>query len=96
MNMHLNFERTICIDEPFVLVYQAKQVFYVQNSNEENWHTVVEIQTRGVYDISKKVCTNDLDSYQRLITLHGQRDVHELVENDLINWDRNDIAGETI
>ena len=96
MNMRLNFERTICIDEPFVLVYQAKQVFYVQNSNEENWHTVVEIQTRGVYDISKKVCTNDLDSYQRLITLHGQRDVHELVENDLINWDRNDIAGETI
>ena len=96
MNMHLNFERTICIDEPFVLVYQAKQVFYVQNSNEENWHTVVEIQTRGVYDISKKICTNDLDPYQRLITLHGQRDVHELVENDLINWDRNDIAGETI
>ena len=96
MNMSLNFERTICIDEPYVLVYQAKQVFYVQNSNEENWHTVVEIQTRGVYDISKKVCTNDLDSYQRLITLHGQRDVHELVENDLINWDRNDIAGETI
>ena len=22
--------------------------------------------------------------------------MHELVENDLINWDRNDIAGETI
>ncbi|KAL6312664.1 hypothetical protein AAG906_018929 [Vitis piasezkii] len=56
----LNFERTICTDEPFVLASQAKQVFYVQNSNEENWHTVVEIQTRG--------------PYQRLITLHNQRD----------------------
>ena len=22
--------------------------------------------------------------------------MHELVENDLINWDKNDIAGETI
>ncbi|WJZ96904.1 hypothetical protein VitviT2T_015549 [Vitis vinifera] len=92
----LNFERTICTDEPFVLASQAKQVFYVQNSNEENWHTVVEIQTRGVYDMNQKVSTNDPEPYQQLITLHNQRDVHELVENDLINWDRNDIAGETI
>ena len=22
--------------------------------------------------------------------------MHELVENDLINWDRNDIVGETV
>ena len=92
----LNFERTICTDEPFVLASQAKQVFYVQNSNEENWHTVVEIQTRGVYDMNQKVSTNDPEPYQQLITLHSQRDVHELIENDLINWDRNDIAGETI
>ena len=32
----LNFERTICTSEPFVLASQTKQVFYVQNSNEEN------------------------------------------------------------
>ena len=46
--------------------------------------------------MSQKISTNDPDPYQQLITLHSQRDVHELVENDLINWDRNDIAGETI
>ena len=67
-----------------------------KNSNEENWHTVVEIQTQQVYDMDQRVSTNDLEPYQQLITLHSQRDVHELVENDLINWDRNDIAGETI
>ena len=89
----MNFERTICIDEPFVIASQAKQVFYVQNSNEENWHTVVEIQTQGVYDMNQKVSTNDPKPYKQLITLHSQRDVHELVKNDLINWDRNDIAG---
>ncbi|RVW23778.1 hypothetical protein CK203_097575 [Vitis vinifera] len=92
----LNFERTICTDEPFVLASQAKQVFYVQNSNEENWHTVVEIQTRRVYDMNQKVSTNDPEPYQQLITLHSQCDVHELVENELINWGRNDITGETI
>ena len=32
----LNFERTICTNEPFVLASQTKQVFYVQNSKEEN------------------------------------------------------------
>ena len=79
-----------------MLTSQAKQVFYVQNSNEENWHTVVEIQTQGVYDMNQKVSTNDPKSYQQLITLHSQCDVHELVENELINWGRNDITGETI
>ena len=65
-------------------------------TNEENWRTVVEIQTRGVYDMNQKVSTNDLESYQQLTTLHIERDVHELVENDLINWDGNDIAREII
>ena len=88
----LNFERTICTNEPFVFASQAKQVFYVQNSNEKNWHTIVEIQTRGIYDMNHKISTNDPEPYQQLITLHSQRDVHELVENDLINWDRNEIA----
>ena len=32
----LNFERATCTNEPFVLASQTKQVFYVQNSNEEN------------------------------------------------------------
>ena len=32
----LNFAQAICIDEQFVLEFQAKQVFYVQNSNDTN------------------------------------------------------------
>ncbi|RVW77130.1 hypothetical protein CK203_054291 [Vitis vinifera] len=77
----LNFERTICIDEPFVIASQAKQVFYVQNSNEENWHTVVEIQTRGVYDMNQKEMSlrrgrvqivspeHELDNLQQLLDI---------------------------
>ena len=89
----LNFERTICINEPFVLASQAKQVFYSQNPKDTTWQTVVEIQTRGVYDINRDVSTDDPEPYQQPITLHSQRYVHDLVENDLINWDRNDIIG---
>ena len=47
-----------------MLASQAKKVFYVQNSNEENWHTVVEIQTRGVNDMNRDVFTDDPESYQ--------------------------------
>ena len=92
----LNFERTICINEPFVLASQAKQVFYAKNSKDTTWQTVVEIQTRGVYDINRDVSTDDPEPYQQPITLHSQRYVHHLVENNLINWDRNDIVGETV
>ena len=48
----LNFECTICTDELFVLASQTKQVLYVQNSNAENWHIVIEIKTRRVYDMN--------------------------------------------
>ena len=79
-----------------MLTSQAKQVFYVHNSNDRKWHTVVEIQTQGVYDMNRDVSTNDPESYQQPITLHSQRYVHDLVDNDLINWDRNDIIGEVV
>ena len=65
----LNFEHTICTNEPFVLVSQVKQVSYIQNSNEENWHTVVQLQPRGVYDWTKKTFNNDPKPCQQSITL---------------------------
>ena len=89
----LNFERTICTDEPLYLHLKQNKSFYVQNSNEENWHTVVEIQTRGVYDMNQEVSTDDPEPYEQSITLHSQHDVHDLVENDLIIWERSDIIG---
>ena len=52
-----------------MLASQAKQVFYVQNSNDTKWHSVVEIQTRGVYDMSQEASINDPESYQQPITL---------------------------
>ena len=44
--------------------------------------------------MNQEVSTNDLEPYQQPLTLHSQHDVHDLVENDLINWERNDIVIE--
>ena len=46
--------------------------------------------------MNQEVSTNDPKPYQQLITLRSQHDVHDLVENDLINWERSDIIGETV
>ena len=46
--------------------------------------------------MNQEVSTNDPEPYQQPITLHSQHDVHDLVENDLINWERSDIIGKTV
>ena len=40
----VNFTRMLYTDEPFVLASQAKQVFYVKDSNEFDWYTVIQTQ----------------------------------------------------
>ena len=40
--------------------------------------------------MNQEVSTNDPEPYQQPITLHSQHDVHDLVENDLINWERSE------
>ena len=46
--------------------------------------------------MNQEVSTNDPEPWQQPITLHNQHDVHDLVENYLINWERSDIIGETV
>ena len=62
-----------------------------------NWHKIAHrcrvTNSRGLwYELGSIYWW----SYQQPITLHSQHYVHDLVENDLINWHRNDIVGETI
>ena len=46
--------------------------------------------------MNQKVSINDPEPYQQPITLHSQHDVHDLVENDLINWEKSDIIEEIV
>ena len=46
--------------------------------------------------MNQEVSTNDLEPHQQPITLHNQHDVHDLIENNLINRERSDIIGETV
>ena len=42
----VKFTRMLYTDEPFVLASQAKQVFYVKDSNESDWYTIIQTQPR--------------------------------------------------
>ncbi|KAA8519220.1 hypothetical protein F0562_013476 [Nyssa sinensis] len=41
-------------NEPFILASQAQQVWYVQDLLEKDWHIVVTITPRNVFDVLAK------------------------------------------
>ena len=92
----VNFTRTLSTDEPFVLASQAKQIFYVKNANESNWHTVIEMQPRDLYQMSEKISNGDPEPLQQSELQDDHLHILELVDEDVIVWNRNDVLGEVI
>ena len=92
----LNFTRTLSTYEPFVLASQAKQIFYVKNANESNWHTVIEMQPRDLYQMSEKISNGDPEPLQQSELQDDHLHILELVDEDVIVWNRNDVLGEVI
>ncbi|KAL0325547.1 UNVERIFIED_CONTAM: hypothetical protein Sradi_5124000 [Sesamum radiatum] len=64
----VNVSKTWYDDQPFVLAYQVRQAFYLQDLKlGKNWHIVEKTQPRGTYEIpnQKHIEPNDLeDPYQ--------------------------------
>ena len=65
----INFSRLIHTgvllkDDPFIFSSQARQVFYVQDSKDKEWATVIKTKPRDLYDIGKRVEEEeDYDTY---------------------------------
>ncbi|KAA8515604.1 hypothetical protein F0562_018785 [Nyssa sinensis] len=51
---HLLYKENRLGDEPFILASQAQQVWYVQDSLEKDWHIVVTMTPRDVFDVLAK------------------------------------------
>ena len=94
--IYVNFTRNLSTDEPFVLASQAKQIFYVKNANESNWHAVIEMQPRDLYQMSEKISNGDPEPLQQSELQDDHLDILELVDEDVIVWNRNDVLGEII
>ena len=94
--IYVNFTRTLSTDEPFVLASQAKKIFYVKNANESNWHTVIEMQPQDLYQMSEKISNGDPEPLQQSELQDDHLYILELVDEDVIVWNRNDVLGEVI
>ena len=79
-----------------MLTSQAKQIFYVKNANESNWHTVIEMQPRDLYQMSEKISNGDPEPLQQSELQDDHLHILELVDEDVIVWNRNDVLGEVI
>ncbi|KAA8517687.1 hypothetical protein F0562_015161 [Nyssa sinensis] len=51
---HLLYKENRLGDEPFILVSQAQQVWYVQDSLEKDWHIIVIMTPRDVFNVLAK------------------------------------------
>ena len=86
----VNFTRMLYTDEPFVLASQAKQVFYVKNSNESNWYTVIETQPRVLYQMSREI-SNDPEPFQQIESYDDHLPLSDLVDEDTILGNIKDV-----
>ena len=79
----VNFSRLIHTgvllkDDPFIFSSQARQVFYVQDSKDKEWATVIKTKPRDLYDIGQRVQEDDDDTYTQCMP-------HNIMANDDIN-----------
>ena len=82
-------------DKPFVLASQAKQVFYVKDSNESDWYTVIQTQPRDLYQMSNEI-SNDSKPFQQIESYDDHLPLSDLVDEDMIVWNRNDVLEDII
>ena len=79
-----------------MLASQAKQVFYVKNSNESDWYTIIKMQPWDLYQMSGDKSNGDFEPFQQSESRDDRLPILELVDENTIVWDRNDVLGETM
>ena len=77
----VNFSRLIHTgvllkDDPFIFSSQARQVFYVQDSKDKEWATVIKTKPRDLYDMGKRVEEEDDDTYTQCMPYNIVPDDH--------------------
>ena len=94
---HLLYKQNRLSDEPFILASQAQQVWYVQDPIEEDWHVVVKLTPRDLYDMYGKEFAEDPITCPQVETYSEQQldDTTFTREEDVI-WVRPDVNGTIV
>lgn len=82
--------------EPYVMATQAEQVFYVQDPIEHDWHVVLKIKPRDLYEMNADMIVDE-DAFRENIPFVDQHlDASEHDDDEGGDWVRVGITGATV
>jgi hypothetical protein len=90
----VNFEKLIYENDPFVFAAQVKPVYYVEDPCD-NWHVITNTIPRDLFDIYGDLDNGDIEK-DMIAQLTSPTIDQSSVEDEHVNWFRDDIPGVTI
>ncbi|XP_052177584.1 uncharacterized protein LOC127791645 [Diospyros lotus] len=82
-------------DEPFILATQASQVWYVADPLDEEWHVVMKMTPRDLYNMGKRNVTGSCDEEDALISNHVEINNDQSLHAELGESDEDYSSGES-
>ncbi|CAL5337216.1 unnamed protein product [Camellia sinensis] len=95
---HLLYAKKQDSDEPFILASQAQQVFYVNDSVDEDWNVVLKMKPRDLYEACGEQPTIDEGLHHNEVERFGDQelDVASFTCEEDMDWVRKGIDGTTV
>ncbi|CAL5346476.1 unnamed protein product [Camellia sinensis] len=95
---HLLYAKKQDSDEPFILASQAQQVFYVNDSVDEDWNVVLKMKPRDLYEVCGEQPTIDEGLHHNEVERFGDQelDVASFTCEEDMDWVRKGIDGTTV
>ena len=75
-------------DEPFIMAYQASQVFYIQDPTSEHWFVVLRGKKNQHNDSEEEDLNNDICKIQSLTRTTINKEYEDVA--DVVHATRND------
>ncbi|KAK9130579.1 hypothetical protein Sjap_011066 [Stephania japonica] len=94
---HLLYKDNKISDEPFILATQAEQVCYVQDPLSPDWHVVLKLTSRDLFDMYSADSTH-VPIMVPQVELYAQQQLDETtyLHDDDFGWVREGVDGATV
>ncbi|CAN6676733.1 unnamed protein product [Malus baccata var. baccata] len=94
---HLLYKDNVVGDEPFILARDAKQVCYIQDPIDSDWHVVVNVTVRDLFDMRSKDSSHTPTIVPQ-VELYAPQQLDETVfmNDEDVGWVREGVDGATV
>lgn len=94
---HLLYKENGIGDEPFILAQQARQVCYVQDPLDSDWHVVLTMTVRDLFDMYSKDSSRTPTAVPQ-VELYASQQLDETIylHDKDVNWVRQGVEGTVV